>query len=87
LVFSALEVAELYYIESRPSDRLHPIYRLTACFLWRKGCDGEGDLAERFVPEPLNDDTTASVEISSGLLNAESKKLTSERGSAEGVQI
>jgi hypothetical protein len=38
-------------------------------------------------PNHLNDDATASVEISSGLLNAESKKLTSERGSVEGVQL
>ena len=35
----------------------------------------------------LNGNATASVEISNGLLNAESEKLTSERDSADGVQI
>jgi hypothetical protein len=40
-----------------------------------------------WLPNRLNDGATASVEISSELLNAESEKLTPERGSAEGVQI
>jgi hypothetical protein len=37
-------------------------------------------------PNHLNDDATVSVEISRGLLKAESEKLTSERGSVEGVR-
>ena len=48
--------------------------------------DGKVIWRRVWFPNRFNNDASASVAISSGLLNVESEKLTSERGSVEEVQ-